>query len=225
MDIIFFLCIAIFFIYKLKNNLGLRNEDDEKRKKAVEELFRQRNGNNRIIDLNPTFAENININKNSINDNLDLNINLKISDNIKSKLAKINFNENLFLKGAETAIEMINEAFSNKDLNTLQKMLSKDVYQNFKKQIDVFIEQNKFLKSSLISVKEKKIENITSSGNIIKIEVFMKMEQINFVENEDGKVILGDKKRIELVKEKWTFERSIDSKENFWIVSSIDSIR
>lgn len=220
MDIIFFFILTIFFIYKLKNTLGTRNDDDEKRKQAVENFLRQINNQN-IVDLNSFTYKTNNVNKNNI-DKLD--ITFQTTDDIKSKLLKINFNEKNFLIGVESAIEMVNEAFSNKDLITLQKLLSQNVYNNFKKQIDILTEQNKFLKTSLISIKEKNIKEILSVSNMIKISVYVEMEQINFIENEKHEVIFGSKKKIENMKEIWTFERDINSKENFWIIDNINSI-
>ena len=221
MDIIFFFILTIFFIYKLKNTLGTRNDDDEKRKQAVENFLRQINNQSSIIDLNSFTYKTNNVNKNNI-DKLD--ITFQTTDDIKSKLLKINFNEKNFLIGVESAIEMVNEAFSNKDLITLQKLLSQNVYNDFKKQIDILTEQNKFLKTSLISIKEKNIKEILSVSNIIKISVYVEMEQINFIENEKHEVIFGSKKKIENMKEIWTFERDINSKENFWIIDNINSI-
>ncbi len=227
MDILLVLFITVFFIYKLKNNFGIRNEDDEKRRKAIEEFFRQKYGNNSNSGV--VINDIIDVTNDSAVSNEekghDLNLSLNVSNNVKSKLERINFDEKNFLDGVESAVEMINDAFSNKDLDTLHEMLSEHVFLNFKKQIDALNMQNKILKSSLISVKTRKIENISIVNNMIKITVFLEMEQINFIENKKKQVVLGDKKKIELVKELWTFERDINSKKNFWIVDNVDSVK
>lgn len=227
MDILLVLFITVFFIYKLKNNFGIRNEDDEKRRKAIEEFFRQKYGNNSNSGV--VINDIIDVTNDSVVSNEekghDLNLSLNVSNNVKSKLERINFDEKNFLDGVESAVEMINDAFSNKDLETLHEMLSEHVFLNFKKQIDALNMQNKILKSSLISVKTRKIENISIVNNMIKITVFLEMEQINFIENREKQVVLGDKKKIDLVKELWTFERDINSKKNFWIVDNVDSLK
>ena len=136
----------------------------------------------------------------------------------------INFNQDNFLKGVESAVEMINEAFSNKDIDTLKNLLSSDIFNSFEKKIDDLTSHGKVLKSSLISIQSKKIDNITAKDNKILIDVLLEMEQINFIENMEKQVVMGDKKRIDIVKEKWTFERNIKSKTNFWIVNNISSL-
>lgn len=225
MDILFFLFITIFFIFKLKNVFGTRNEDNNIRKKTIEEFLKKNiKGKNGYVDVLDTNAKVIDINNQLNQINKNIKISLEIPDNIKKELVKINFNENNFLKGSENAVEMINEAFSNKDIDTLKSLLSKNIFDNFKQQIQELESKNRVLKSSLISFISSKIENIFIKNKVIFIDVIFEMEQINFVEDKDGNIIMGDRKRIEKIKEKWTFERKNDSKTNFWIVDNIENI-
>ena len=50
------------------------------------------------------------------------------------------------------------------------------------------------------------------------------MEQINFVEDQGGNIVMGNKKQIQKVKEKWTFEKKTNDKTNFWIIKNIENI-
>ncbi len=221
-DILLFLFITIFFIYKLKNSFGKRTDDDVKREKSIEEFFKQKYQANietidstNVIDItNKIYQEN----------KIKLDLDFDVPNNVKVKLEAINFNQDNFLKGVESAVEMINEAFSNKDIDTLKNLLSSDIFNSFEKKIDDLTSHGKVLKSSLISIQSKKIDNITAKDNKILIDVLLEMEQINFIENMEKQVVMGDKKRIDIVKEKWTFERNIKSKTNFWIVNNISSL-
>ena len=218
---IFYILITVLIVYKLISVLGTRNEDDEKRKQAIDEFFKQKYGA-KIVQP----ADNIvDVTAETKNNDLSLDVGFNVSNTTKKALMQINFNEKDFLDGAESAIDMINEAFSNKDLNTLKEMLAGDVYSNFANQIETLNSQKRTVKSSLISVKNRKITGISLDGSTIKIDVLFEMEQINFVEDENKNVILGNKKRIDLVKESWTFNRNVYSKENFWIVSDIESLK
>lgn len=218
LDILFFLFITLFFIFKLKNTIGLKDDNDI-RQKTIDEFLKEKlskNGtqtaNEKVIDIEQIKK------KNSIKLTID------VADNVKKELTKINFNEDNFLKGSQNAVEMVNDAFSNKDIDTLKSLLSEHVFENFKKQIDTLINQNRILKSSLISFLSSKINNIYIENKAILIDVLFEMEQINFVEDKDGKVIMGNKKKIEKVKEKWVFEKKISSKDNFWIINNIENI-
>lgn len=225
-DIVVFFVITVFIILKLKSVLGTRNDNDNVRQKTLDEFFKNQmnknnnkdNNNTKIIDI----TNQINKNKDDKNKNLELDI--KVDDNVEKELKKINFDEKKFLKGAENAVEMVNEAFSNKDLETLQELLSTKLYNNFKKQIEELNNQNRILKSSLISFLSKKIENIKIINKNICIDMTFDMEQINFVEDQEGNIVMGNKKQIQKVKEKWTFEKKTNDKTNFWIIKNIENI-
>lgn len=218
LDILFFLFITLFFIFKLKNTIGLKDDNDI-RQKTIDEFLKEKLSKNGTQTANEKV-----INIEQIKKKNSIKLTIDVADNVKKELTKINFNEDNFLKGSQNAVEMVNDAFSNKDIDTLKSLLSEHVFENFKKQIDTLINQNRILKSSLISFLSSKINNIYIENKAILIDVFFEMEQINFVEDKDGKVIMGNKKKIEKVKEKWVFEKKISSKDNFWIINNIENI-
>lgn len=228
MDIVFLIIFTAVIIFKLKSVLGTRNDGDNVRQKTLEEFFKnkideankaktsQQTSDAKIIDITDQITKN--------NKSTEFKLNIDVADNVKKELEKINFNEDKFLKGAENAVEMINDSFSNKDLETLKELLTTQVYSNFKKQIDELNNQNRILKSSLISFLSNKIDNIVVKNKNINIDVLFEMEQINFVEDKDGNIIMGSKKKIQKVKEKWTFEKKTGDKTNFWLIKNIENI-
>lgn len=228
MDIVFLIIFTAVIIFKLKSVLGTRNDNDNIRQKTLEEFFKnkideankaktsQQTNNAQIIDITDQITKN--------NKLTEFKLNIDAADNVKKELEKINFNEDKFLKGAENAVEMINDSFSNKDLETLKELLTAQVYNNFKKQIDELNNQGRILKSSLISFLSNKIDNIVVKNKNINIDVLLEMEQINFVEDKDGNIIMGSKKKIQKVKEKWTFEKKTGDKTNFWLIKNIENI-
>lgn len=224
-DIVVFFVITVFIILKLKSVLGTRNDTDNVRQKTLDEFFKNQMNKNNNKDNNAKIIDITNqINKNKDDKNKNLELDIEVDNNIEKELKKINFDEKKFLKGAENAVEMINEAFSNKDLETLQELLSTKLYNNFKKQIEELNNQNRILKSSLISFLSKKIENIKIINKNICIDMIFDMEQINFVEDQEGNIVMGNKKQIQKVKEKWTFEKKTNDKTNFWIIKNIENI-
>ena len=218
LDILFFLFITLFFIFKLKNTIGLKDDNDI-RQKTIDEFLKEKLSKNGTQTANENVIDIEQIKKKN-----NIKLTIDVADNVKKELTKINFNEDNFLKGSQNAVEMVNDAFSNKDIDTLKSLLSEHVFENFKKQIDTLINQNRILKSSLISFLSSKINNIYIENKAILIDVLFEMEQINFVEDKDGKVIMGNKKKIEKVKEKWVFEKKISNKDNFWIINNIENI-
>ena len=224
-DIVVFFVITVFIILKLKSVLGTRNDTDNVRQKTLDEFFKNQMNKNNNKDNNVKIIDITNqINKNKDDKNKNLELDIEVDDNVKKELKKINFDEKKFLKGAENAVEMINEAFSNKDLETLKELLVAKLFNNFKKQIEELNNQNRILKSSLISFLSKKIEDIKIINKNICINMLFEMEEINFVEDQEGNVGMGNKKQIQKVKEKWTFEKKVNDKTNFWIIKNIENI-
>lgn len=228
LDIVVFFIITVFIALKLRSVLGTRNENDDIRQKTLEEFFKSKAMQNDIMPSQNKKGEIIDItgqiDKKIKEKPQNITLSINVADSVKKELIKINFNETNFLKGAENVVEMVNDSFSNKDLETLKELLNVKVYNNFKQQIDELNQQNRILKSSLISFLSKKIDNIKIDNKIIFIDVIFEMEQINFIEDKDGNIVMGNKKKIQIIKEKWTFERKVNNKNNFWLIDNIENI-
>ena len=115
-DIIFFAAIAAFLVFRLRKVLGRRsgfekhqNENQKKQHDTPEDK--------NDFEETPELEENI----------LELK---KAYSCIKD------FNHKNFLDGAKSAFETIINSFNRGDKNTLKKLLNKDVYNIFVKEID-----------------------------------------------------------------------------------------
>ena len=229
-DIIFFIVVTIYFIFKLKNSFGEKGNNNFERSKTIEEFFKKKYGENAEIKIiECKNVQNIEDIKNMVKStkqkqNNEFNFDFEISDKVKNILENINFNQKKFLLGVEKAIEMVNEAFSNNDEETLRTLLTTKIFTNFQKQISNLKKENKTLKSSVISFIANKIEDIKLTEKNILIKVYVKMEQINYIVNDKNEVIAGSKKNIGIIEEKWTFKKELKSKDNFWIVEDIENV-
>lgn len=229
-DIIFFVIITIYFIFKLKNSFGEKNDNNLDRSKTIEEFFKKKYGENtKIKIIECKNVQNIEDIKNMVKpakqkQNTEFNFDFEIDDKVRKVLENINFNQKKFLLGVEKAIEMVNEAFSNNDEETLRNLLTTKIFINFQKQINNLKKENKSLKSSVISFVSKKIEDIKLTEKNILIKVYVKMEQINYIVNDKNEVIAGSKKKLGIIEEKWTFKRLAEFENNFWIVEDIENV-
>lgn len=229
-DIVFFIIVTIYFIFKLKNSFGEKNDNNFDRSKTIEEFFKKKYGENtKIKIIECKNIQNIEDIKNMVKpteqkQNTNFNFDFEINDKVKNTLEDIDFNQKKFLLGVEKAIEMVNEAFSNNDEETLRNLLTTKIFTNFQKQISNLKKENKTLKSSVISFIANKIEDIKLTEKNILIKVYVKMEQINYIVNDQSEVIAGSKKNIGIIEEKWTFKKELKSKDNFWIVEDIENV-
>ena len=62
------------------------------------------------------------------------------------------------------------------------------------------------------------IKDVKTLKNFLRVSVLFETEQIKVLKDKKGKVIDGDPKKNILVKDLWTFEKKIQSKDLNWIL-------
>ena len=186
-DIIIFAGIALFLVYRLKNVLGRRTgfEKNITNKISTEddkskETTEQKN----IPELNDNIAE--------------LSKAYEILDN---------FDHKNFIDGAKLAFETIINSFNKGDKKALKRLLTKEVYLVFEKEIN---NNNTDLNSQLFSLNIEKIDSVVVKDGIIKIGI--KFISEHFKNNDETTVT---KKQ-----DVWTFEKPTNSKDPNWLLSS-----
>ena len=135
----------------------------------------------------------------------------ELNDNIAelSKAYEIldNFDHKNFIDGAKLAFETIINSFNKGDKKTLKRLLTKEVYLVFEKEIN---NNNIDLNSQLFSLNIEKIDSVVVKNGIIKIGI--KFISEHFKNNDETTVT----KKQDL----WTFEKPTNSKDPNWLLSS-----
>ena len=194
LDIIIFAIIAIFLVYRLKNILGQNSEGNEQ--------------NNQI-----------DIGKKEISNVVKLgHLNSDKTKNDKSLISKIDptFNEEEFLKGAQNFFQMVINSFVKGNLEDLVNYIDDKLIKSFKLVIDERLEEGETLKIEILKMKSIKIKDVKELKNFLRLSVLFETEQIKVLKDKKGKVIDGDPKKSILVKDLWTFEKEIKSKDVNW---------
>ena len=194
LDIIIFAIIAIFLVYRLKNILGQNSEGNEQ--------------NNQIDIGKKNFSNVVKLG------NLDID---KTKAN-KRSISKIDptFNEDEFLKGAQNFFQMVINSFVKGDLEDIVKYIDDKLVKNFKSVIDERLKEGESLKIEILKVKSIKIKDVKELKISLRLSVLFETEQIKVLKDNKGKVIDGDPKKSILVKDLWTFEKEINSKDMNW---------
>lgn len=117
------------------------------------------------------------------------------------------FDHKNFIEGAKLAFETIINSFNKGDKKNLKNLLTQDVYQIFEKEIN---QKNIDPESQFFSLNIEKIENVVVENGVIKISIKFISEQ--FKNNDESTAI---KKQ-----DVWTFEKSTNSKNPNWLLSS-----
>ena len=190
-DIIIFAIIAIFLVYRLKGILGQNSEGNEQNNK-------------------------IDIGKKNFNNVVKLGTNK--SDTNKENLSIIDptFNEKEFLKGAQNFFEMVIDCFVKGDLKNVLNFIDEKLIKSFQLVIDERLQEEESLKRDIIKMNSLKIKDVKKSNKFLRISVLFETEQIKVLKDKKGKIIDGDQKNSILVKDLWTFEKQIQSKDLNW---------
>ena len=197
-DIIIFAIIAIFLVYRLKSILGQNSDGNEQ--------------NNKIDIGDKNFSNVVKLG----NKQLDKNENMNDKDTIYKN--DPTFNEQEFLKGAQNFFEMVIDCFVKGDLKNIGTYIDHKLMKNFQLVIDERLQEQETLKINITKINSIQIKDVKKIKNFLRISVLYESEQIKVLKDKKGKIIDGDQKKSILVKDLWTFEKKIQSKDLNWIL-------
>ena len=197
-DIIIFAIIAIFLVYRLKSILGQNSDGNEQNNK---------------IDIGKKDFTNVVKLGNRQSDSNDKKTN---KDSIYSE--DPTFNEKEFLKGAQNFFEMVIDSFVKGDLKNIEMYIENKLIKNFQLVIDERFQEGETLKINIIKMNSIQIKDVKRLKNFLRVTVLFESEQIKVLKDKKGKIIDGDQKNSITVKDLWTFEKKINSKDLNWIL-------
>lgn len=211
-DIIFLMILVAFIITRLYGVFG-SNNNDEKIRVIVKPIDKHAE-KNIIENIKKVINENDNTKIQNIND----------FDNLSEKdksLANIpNFNKENFIHGACRVFEVILQSFSNGNISNIKDLVSSKLWNTLNGIITYRKENNITSEVDFICFEKSEIKDVKLLKNSAKIIVEFISEQINILRNEKGEVIEGDENFVQKITDVWTFERSLNAKNNRWILVS-----
>lgn len=127
------------------------------------------------------------------------------------------FSVKAFLEGATTAYEMVLQAFSKEDLETLKSLMDKSLLADFQEAIEGRQAKNLTLETTLIRMCDVRADSIQKgAGNKVLITVTFVTEQNHLLKNQEGDLVEGSPRQTEEVTDTWTFAKSLRSKNPNW---------
>jgi predicted lipid-binding transport protein (Tim44 family) len=134
------------------------------------------------------------------------------------KKAEPDFSVSEFLDGARQAYEMILMAFEDDDLDTLKQFLAADVYESFASVIADRQEAGYIVNATFVGVREMKITGAKFNGRNKEGEITMRFvgEIVSYVEDENGKIIEGNRDVIKRQTDTWSFARKFGRNDPNW---------
>ncbi len=147
----------------------------------------------------------------------EINIDLPLQE------SKKDYDEKIFLKGAEIAYESILTSFAKGEKAKLKKLLTKDIFTNFEQVIDHRTKENIKSELTFIGVKESNVEKFEKIKNEFVATVKIICEIISVKKDKNGGVIEGNPDRIKTVTDYWKFTKNVSSNNPNWFLAEIIS--
>jgi len=128
-----------------------------------------------------------------------------------------------FMKGARWAYEIIIEAFEGDDLETLRKLLSREVYESFRSVVHDRQKKNYRVEASFIGIREAELISVRFDKMSEEAEITTRFtsELTSVVKRPDGTIVEGDPNVIKRQRDTWTFARVMgDQNPNWFLVAT-----
>ncbi|WP_417782961.1 Tim44/TimA family putative adaptor protein [Terasakiella pusilla] len=225
-DLILLALIAVFIFLRLRSVLGSKDGNEENRNHRdmfnpgpAEEADRSDERDN-VIHLPGSEPQNPAQQKPA-----DVVTEIQPVGPVQQALADImevdpNFDQHGFVEGAGGAFDMIINAFANDDRETLQNLLTKEVYQNFEQALDARKAAGETLETTVIGINSIEITDANLADNLSEVTVRIISEQVNVTTDSNGDVVDGDNNYIDTITDVWTFERDVTSKSPNWFLKA-----
>ena len=131
------------------------------------------------------------------------------------------FKEEIFLKGAQSAYEMIVNAFAAADKKTLKDLTSPEVYKSFIGVLDERKNKKYVNQFTFIGIKKTKIENVDKKDSFYTVKTRFVSEIISCIKDANNNIIEGSAEEIQTVNDVWSFSRDLNSDDPTWHLTEI----
>jgi predicted lipid-binding transport protein (Tim44 family) len=141
----------------------------------------------------------------------------RVNENTNSR----EFKEEVFLKGAQAAYEIIINAFASADKKTLKDLTSPEIYKSFITVLDERKNKKYINQFTFIGMKKAKIENLDKKNSFYTVKTRFVSEIISCIKDENNNIIEGSSDEIQTVNDVWSFSRDLNSDDPTWLLTEI----
>lgn len=120
-----------------------------------------------------------------------------------------------FIEGARKAYEIIVKAFAKGDHETLQRLLSREVFERFAAEIDAREARGETAETTIVSIDQATVDDAAAMPQNATITVRFASKLITTRRNRQGAVIDGGSDQAAII-DLWTFARNPQSRDPNW---------
>ena len=207
-DIILFAMLAAFLIYRLASVLGKRTGHQKQRPDLYGASAGEDQREDNVVSLPSRAPE---PEESVVKHGSPLETALT-----QLTLADRTFEESVFVTGATAAFELVVNSFAKGDTETLQNLLSDEVYKKFAAAIRDREAQDRTHETTVVGVDVAEIIDAEIQEQNALLTVKYVSEQVNVTREADGNVAEGDPSAVVRVTDIWTFARDVSSSDPNW---------
>lgn len=222
-ELLVYALIAAGLIFWLKSILGTRHGDEPERPLPSN---MERKPDDNVIDLRPRDGDAVPEKQIALIEELskDGRDNMAISGKGAEEglIAIVNedreFDVKKFLRAAQDAFVFIVESFADGDRETLRDLLGDEVYSAFDGAISAREKSGEKVETEIHAIKKSEIVEVRMDRRQAYITVRFWAEQTSVTKDENGEIIDGHPDKTTIMRDLWTFTRSLKSRDPRWLV-------
>lgn len=135
------------------------------------------------------------------------------------------FSAPAFLEGARKAYGMIVDAFAKGDRDLLGRLLAREVFDSFAREIEKREERGETAEARLASLDSALIEDARTNAGALQITVRFNAKLVCVRRDGEGRIVEGDPSEPMEVIDLWTFAREIAARDPNWRLIATESSR
>lgn len=221
-DIIFLAMVAVFLVLRLRSVLGRRTGEERPRPGLFTPEPREAAEGHDVretAEAEPAPDALGRIERRRMAAGLRAPETGPVAETLASiQAADSSFGTTIFLEGARAAFEMIINAFTAGDRDSLRPLLAEEVFQDFSQAIDARAQAGRTSELQLMGPPNVEVVDAVLAGRQATITVRFISEQVNVVRDADDKVVEGDPNRVNKVVDVWSFARDLRSRDPNWML-------
>ncbi len=124
----------------------------------------------------------------------------------------------VFLQAAQDAFAFTVESFADGDRDTLQDLLSPQVFEAFNGAIDEREKAGEVMQTEIQSIQKSEVVEAKINGKTALVTVRFWADEVSFTKDEDGEIIHGHPDKVTQMRDVWTFSRDVKSRDPRWLI-------
>ena len=124
----------------------------------------------------------------------------------------------VFLQAAQDAFVFTVESFADGDRDTLQDLLSPQVFEAFNGAIDEREKAGEVMQTEIQSIQKSEVVEAKINGKTALVTVRFWADEVSVTKDEDGEIVHGHPDKVTQMRDVWTFSRDVKSRDPRWLI-------